>query len=91
MGAAMPVVFVKKEAWNGERDCVSFAAELDGTTINCMISLEALQDNFGGSQMQPLDCFRENRKAIEAKAEALLYRKRFEDDGSILIRSQDGA
>lgn len=87
----MAIEFPQVEAWNGNRDVVSFPADVNGKRINCAISWEALQDNFGGDKQDPLECFRANRDAIEAKAERLIAKRRFEADGSVLIRSQDGA
>jgi len=86
----MVIVFQPVEAWDGNRDVVTFLADVDEKRIHCAVSLEALQDNFGGNHSAPLDCFRANRGAIEAKAERLIHHGRFEADGSILIRSQDG-
>ena len=86
----MAVTFPSVEAWDGSRDVASFPADKDGTRIRCAISVEALQDSYGGGIGDPLICFRSNRPAIEAKAERLILQGRFEPDGSILIRSQDG-
>ena len=87
----MEIRFPKIEDWVGNVDCVSFPADVDEKRIYCLISWEALQDNFGGNGVQPLDCFRQNRNRIEEKAERFISQGRFEADGSILIRSQDGA
>jgi hypothetical protein len=87
----MAVNFPAVEAWDFDREQVSFPAQLDGTSIRCAISWEALQDNFEGNGVDPLDCFRAHRPAIEHKAERLIGARRFEADGSILIRSQDGS
>lgn len=86
----MTIVFPPIEAWDGHRDVAAFPADVDGKRVHCAVSLEALQDNFGRNNMAPLDCFRANRGAIEAKAERFIRQGRFEQDGSILIRSQDG-
>lgn len=86
----MQIQFPSVEAWDGDRDCMTFPADVDGKRIRCHISLEALQDNFGGNHVPPLDSFLRSRHAIEAKAIQLISRNRFEADGSILIRSQDG-
>jgi len=87
----MTVEFPAVEAWDGSRLVVSFPADVDGKRVVCAISLEALQDNFGGDKVPPLECFRANRGAVEAKARNLIGKGRFEPDGSLLIRSQDGA
>jgi hypothetical protein len=86
----MAITFPGIEAWDGSRDVVSFPADKDGARIGCAISLEALQDNYGGTTGDPLACFRANRPAIESKAGRLIRQGRVESDGSILIRSHDG-
>lgn len=78
----MTIRFPAFEAWDAERFVVSFPAEMDGNRVGCGISWEALQDNFGGDDVQPLDCFQANREAIEAKARHLIGKGRFELDGS---------
>lgn len=87
----MTIVFPNTEAWDSGRDVVSFPADYGGVRIACGISWEALQDNFGGNNLAPLDCFEAHRPSIEAKAAKLILNKRFEPDGSILIRTEDGA
>lgn len=87
----MKIVFPAIEAWDGDVNCVSFPADVDGKRVRCLVSWEALQDNFGGDNVQPLDCFRAVRHAIEGKAEKLIAQRRFEADGSVFIRTQDGA
>jgi hypothetical protein len=82
--------FPAVEAWDANIECVSFPANVDGNRIRCLISWEALQDNFGGDDAPPIDAFRAARAEIEAKAEQLIRRQRFESDGSVLIRSHDG-
>jgi hypothetical protein len=87
----MMLEFSAVEAWDSGVECVSFPAVVDGHKIRCLISWEALQDNFGGNESDPLDAFRAARQSVEAKAAQLISRERFEKDGSILIRSHDGA
>lgn len=85
----MTILFPAVEAWDGNRDVVSFPAEINKQRINCAISWEALQDHFGGDNIPPLEAFRSNRSVIEGVAERLINEQRFEQDGSILIRSKD--
>lgn len=85
----MAITFPNVEAWDGSRDVATFPADADNQRINCAISREALQDNFGCLAGRLLDCFRDNRPRIEAKAEHLILSGRFESDGSIFIRSSD--
>lgn len=86
----MTIAFPSVEAWDANRGVVAFPADVNGKRVHCAISWEALQDNFDGNDVAPLDCFRANRGAIEAKAESFIRHGRSEPDGSILIRSQDG-
>lgn len=85
----MPLSFPAREAWDGSRLVVSFPADLDGSPVRCAISLEALQDHFGADSAGPMEAFRTHRGAVETTAERLINRRRFEQDGSILIRTQD--
>lgn len=87
----MPVVFPNTEAWDVLTECATFPANFNGQRIHCRISLEALQDNFNSKKDVPIDCFRVSRSRIECKAEAKIVRGQFEQDGTILIRSRDGA
>jgi hypothetical protein len=87
----MIINFPRLEAWDGRRYVVSFPADVDEKRILCAISWEALSDNFGGNHAAPIESFHANRARIEAKAERLILQGRFEPDGSILVRSQDGA
>lgn len=85
----MVIQFPKTEAWDSDEDVVTFPADSGSNRIRCAISWEALQDNFGGNQTPPLECFRNNRSSIERKVAELIAKNRFEPDGSILIRSRD--
>lgn len=86
----MTISFPPRQAFDFERLAVSFTADIDGNQVLCRISVEALEDNYGCNGVEPVGCFQSNRYAIEAKAASLIDKKRFETDGSILIRSADG-
>lgn len=86
----MNISFPNIEILDGFRDVVVFPADVDERRISCAVSLEALCDNFEGVRDASLACFRFNRPRIEAKVESLILQDRFEADGSILLRSQDG-
>lgn len=87
----MAITFPNIEAMDGSRMVVTFPADQDGKRIKCAISTEALEDNFNGNNIPALDCFRDNRNRIEVKTARFIENRRFEPDGSIFIRSQDGA
>jgi hypothetical protein len=85
----MSVTFPPVEAYDFDKDAANFPADVNGTRLICRISREALEDRFNSIGEDILDCFRENRTAIEVKARALIEKNRLESDGSILIRSND--
>jgi hypothetical protein len=84
------ITFPSIEAWDSARMVVSFPADYIGNRIICAVSLEALQDNFGGNATAPMECFKANRQAIQSRAAALITKHRYESDGSVLIRTSDG-
>jgi hypothetical protein len=71
------------------RKVVWFRAIVDEKCIDCGISLEALRDRFGAYYDDPLPAFRSNRARIEKAAAKLIAERRFEDDGTVLIRAAD--
>jgi hypothetical protein len=71
------------------RKVVWFSAIVDEKCLDCGISIEALADHFGAYQDDPLPAFRSNRALIQAAATKLIMERRFEDDGTIVIRSAD--
>lgn len=86
----MEIEFLPDE-WHDphRRQVVWFKAIVDEKTIDCGISIEALTDHFGAYQDNPLPKFRVNRAHIQQVATDLITARRFEDDGTILIRSAD--
>ena len=79
--------FPNSQLYDSSREIVHFVAIVGDKTIACSISLEALHDHFEGDMRKPTETFVANRPAIERLAEKLILRKRFEQDGSILIRT----
>ena len=67
---------------------VHFTAMIEDRTIKCAISLEALADHFN-KDGSPTVVFSRYRPAIERIAKTLISQRRFENNGSILIRSSD--
>ena len=68
---------------------VWFIAIVDEKSIDCGISIEALRDHFGAYSDDPLPAFRSNRARIQEAAAKLIMRRRFEDDGTVLVRTAD--
>ncbi|HEY7556252.1 MAG TPA: DUF1488 domain-containing protein [Candidatus Binatia bacterium] len=71
------------------RKVVWFSAVVDEKCIDCGVSIEALRDHFGAYVDDPLPAFRSHRARIQEVASKLIIERRFEDDGSVIIRSAD--
>lgn len=71
------------------RKIVWFSAVVDEKTIDCGISIDALVSHFGAFQDDPLPAFRKHREKIREAAARLIAERRFENDGTLLIRSAD--
>jgi hypothetical protein len=86
----MNIEFATDEWYDHQRrKVVWFGAIVDEKTIECGISIEALADHFGAYQDDPLPAFRSHRERIRNAAAKLITERRFEDDGTIIIRSAD--
>lgn len=70
------------------RQTVNFRAVVDGKTVVCCVTYEALDDNFGahGNYVPTIQA---NRGTIENVAGNLIRKNRFETDGRIVIKSAD--
>jgi hypothetical protein len=71
------------------RKIVWFTAVLDEKSIDCGVTIDALVEHFGAFRDDPLAAFRKHRQEIWALADKLIALRRFEDDGSVVIRSAD--
>ena len=71
------------------RKVVWFKAIVDEKCIDCGISMEALAEHFGAFFDNPLPAFRAHRARIWEIATQLIHQRRFEDDGTIVIRNTD--
>ena len=80
------------EGAQGNEEFVEFRAQVNGETIQCRILLEALANRFEGQLSNAIDLltvFRAHRPAIEMLAKRLINSRRYEPDGSIVIRGND--
>jgi hypothetical protein len=71
------------------RKVVWFRAIVEEKCIDCGISFEALRDHFGAFYDDPLPAFRLQRQRIQEIAAKLINQRRFEDNGTVLVRSAD--
>jgi hypothetical protein len=86
----MSIEFTPDEWYDPHRrQVVWFSAVDDEKVIQCGISIEALVENFGAFADDPLTAFRGHRERIWQCAGRFIAERRFEDDGTILIRSAD--
>lgn len=86
----MNIEFFADESYDHHRrKIVWFSAIVDEKSIDCGISIEALADHFGAFYDNPLPAFRSHRQRIQDIAAKLINQRRFEDDGTIFIRSSD--
>jgi hypothetical protein len=90
MEKEMDIEFFADEWYDPHRrKIVWFSAVVDEKSIDCGISIEALADHFGAFYDDPLPAFRRNRERIQAAAAKLIHERRFEDDGTIIVRGAD--
>jgi hypothetical protein len=71
------------------RQVVWFSAIDDEKVITCGVTIEALIDHLDAFADDPLPTFRTHRERIWSIAAHLIAKRRFEGDGTILIRSVD--
>jgi hypothetical protein len=85
------VVFLAGDDWEGQHHAVMFRAQTDDEDlVVCLVPSETLRERFAAlsaDRESCLEAFRANRPRLEEIARRLIQAKRFEDDGSILIRT----
>ncbi|HTT82057.1 MAG TPA: GSU2403 family nucleotidyltransferase fold protein [Rhizomicrobium sp.] len=85
--------FEPRPHYDLERDIVAFVGESGNGVVQCAISREALDDNFGAStgisNEQRLDKFRKNRSSIEAVTREKYLNWPIEEPARILIRTME--
>ena len=67
---------------------IAFPAVVDGVTIRCMVSHEALMRSYGTVPGQSLDTFKRNRLFIEEVARTLINRGKAVD-GELYLQARD--
>ncbi|MCF6339051.1 MAG: DUF1488 domain-containing protein [Gammaproteobacteria bacterium] len=82
------ISFSGKKAWDANRDSMSFQVEVNGKKARCLISREALEDNYGADRVTINQAFDTNKNKIEAVAIKIINRGQVDKNGEYLIRSQ---
>jgi hypothetical protein len=86
----MDIDFLSDEWYEPHRrKIVWFTAVRDEKSIQCGVTIDALIDHFGAFQDDPLAAFRKHRQEIWSAADRLIQLRRFENDGTMVIRSAD--
>jgi hypothetical protein len=87
------VVFLPGDDWEGRRHAVLFRAQTDDEDlVVCLVPSETLRERFAALSADKgscLEAFQVNRPRLEEIARRLIQKERFEDDGSIVIRTVD--
>lgn len=86
----MDIEFTANEWFDHHKSkVVWFTAIVDDKSIDCGISIDALRDHFGAYGDDPLPAFRRHRARIQEAAASLIMQRRFEDDGTVVVRDAD--
>lgn len=83
------ILFPRLECWNPIEKVATIAADVNKKRVLCHISLKTLKKHFGASGDKPMQYVTEYRNAIQTAAKKIIESGNYEEDGSILIRSQD--
>ncbi|MET0010751.1 MAG: DUF1488 family protein [Candidatus Thiodiazotropha sp. 6PLUC9] len=83
------ILFPRLECWNTTSKVATIAADVDKTRVLCRISLEILKEQFGPSDLKPMQFVAQHRVDIQNAARTLIENGVYEEDGSILIRACD--
>lgn len=86
----MSVTFPRLQAWDNGLQAVNFLARIEGRTVVCSITSEALANLSGQPCTDPLRAFDQHRDRIEERVLRLVSRNRLEPDGSVVIAASDG-
>nr|VFK07447.1 MAG: Protein of unknown function (DUF1488) [Candidatus Kentron sp. LPFa]VFK24208.1 MAG: Protein of unknown function (DUF1488) [Candidatus Kentron sp. LPFa]VFK61807.1 MAG: Protein of unknown function (DUF1488) [Candidatus Kentron sp. UNK]VFK70001.1 MAG: Protein of unknown function (DUF1488) [Candidatus Kentron sp. UNK] len=83
------ILFPLLESWNPMTKVATIAAEVNRKRVLCRISIEVLQEKWGASEEEPMRTVEENRAALQTAARKIIKEEAYEEDGSIVIRSED--
>jgi hypothetical protein len=85
----VPITFLPGETNDPQRWVVWFLAVVDGRQRTCGMSYQALRDHFGADFYEPLAAFVAHRPRIEQVTAQFIHQGRFEEEETLLMRSQD--
>ena len=68
---------------------IRFDIIMDGLKIPCGITMQAIEKLIGADRKDPVDTLQTHGMFLEELASRIVDSKRFEPDGSVLIRPED--
>ena len=85
------IEFGTNENWRYQSDWVEFTVKNETQTIRCKVSREAIEDHYGDcdTDEERLNKAKEHFDEITDEIGHIILAGRFEDDGTILLRSKD--
>lgn len=83
------ISFPNLQCWNPDTKIATIAAEVNGGRVTCRIKIDHLVKKFKISPDDPMQSVTTYRVEIEKAARALIDKKSYEDDGSIMIKYTD--
>nr|VFK78415.1 MAG: Protein of unknown function (DUF1488) [Candidatus Kentron sp. SD] len=83
------ISFPLLESWNPMTKVATIVAEVNRKRVLCRVSIEVLQEKWGASEEEPMRTVVDNRKALQTAARKVIESEGYEEDGSIIIRSEN--
>nr|VFJ75548.1 MAG: Protein of unknown function (DUF1488) [Candidatus Kentron sp. FW] len=83
------ISFPLLESWNPMTKVATIAAEVNKKRVLCRVSMEVLQEKWKVSEEEPMQTVVENRSTLQAAARRVIEDEAYEEDGSIVIRSEN--
>jgi plasmid replication initiation protein len=83
------ISFPKLECLNNLTKMATIVAEVDKRRVLCRISFESLRAKFGVSDDKFIQTVAHHRSEIQDAARNLIQRQNYQEDGSVLIQTND--
>lgn len=89
LSGTLDITFPLLESWNPMTEVATLAAQVNKKRVLCRISVAVLRERWSVPEDNPMRAVAENRIHLQAVARRIIETKGFEEDGSVLIRSED--
>ena len=85
----MHIEFDDEAVWIGERSSVFFRARVDGKSVRCFVSREALDDHFKGDGARDyVPIFHQHQNEIRAVAEKMIQAGCTSPTGELIVATK---